>query len=300
MMQDDATAFESRFFTSADGLRLHMRDYGPRASSACPVVCLPGLSRNSADFDRVARALADGCAGRPRRVVALDYRGRGLSDRDPDWKHYSVFIESGDIHTVLTAAGIEEAIFLGTSRGGLNLLLMAAATPARIRAAILNDIGPVLETTGLARIAGYVGRFAAPDSMAGAAALMKRTFGDLFTALSEADWQIYANTTFEEKDGRIELRYDPALLKTLETLDLNGPLPTLWPQFDALQGKPLLVIRGENSDLLSVETLAAMARRHEGCQTHTVPGEGHAPLLLDARSIKRICDFVAEADPVLD
>jgi pimeloyl-ACP methyl ester carboxylesterase len=255
-----------------------------------------GLSRNAADFDRIAGALADGCGGRPRRVVALDYRGRGLSDRDPDWTHYNPFVESGDIHAVLQGAGIGEAIFLGASRGGLHVMLLAATMPATIRAAILNDIGPVIEPAGLKRIAGYVGRFAQPAAMADAAELMKKTFGDLFPALHDEDWRSWAQATFAEKDGRLELRYDPALQKTLEALDFDKPMPDLWPQFDALRGKPLLVIRGENSDLLSPQTLEEMARRHEGCETFIARGEGHAPLLRDPASMGRICDFVAQVD----
>jgi pimeloyl-ACP methyl ester carboxylesterase len=244
----------------------------------------------------VARALANGCAGRPRRVVAMDYRGRGLSDHDPDWKHYDLFVESGDMHAVLAGAGIQEAIFLGTSRGGMHVMLMAATTPAKIRAAILNDIGPVLEPGGLKRIASYVGQFVRPASMADAAKLMRSTFGNLFPALHDDDWRAWAQTTFEEKNGRLELQYDPALLKTLQSLDPDKPMPTMWPQYEALAGKPLLVIRGENSDLLSRETFAEMARRHAGCETFTIPGQGHAPLLRDAESVARICDFVAQAD----
>ena len=150
----------SHFFTSKDGLRLHMKDW--RAGSpALPVVCLPGLTRNAGDFDVLAARLSA-----KRRVVALDYRGRGLSDRDPDWKHYDLFVENIDILTALEAASIEAAIFVGTSRGGLHTMLLTGTRPQLLRAVVLNDIGPVLDVEGLRRIQSYVGKLPRPSSWA--------------------------------------------------------------------------------------------------------------------------------------
>lgn len=279
--------FESRFFTAADGLRLHMRDYGPRASSALPIVCLPGLARTAGDFDRLARAL---CGS--RRVVALDYRGRGLSERDKNWKNYDLEVENADILTVLTAAGIAAAIFVGTSRGGLHIMATAATRPTLLRGAVLNDIGPVIEAKGLMRIRGYVGRLPRPSSWADAIDLLKATGSAQFTALDDADWEAYARLTFEERDGRLVLQYDPVLRRGLEALDLETTLPAVWSQFEGLREVPLLVIRGENSDLLAPGTVEEMLRRHPGGQSWIVPGQGHAPLLQDAATIERIAAFV--------
>ncbi|MDB5643702.1 MAG: Alpha/beta hydrolase [Hyphomicrobiales bacterium] len=287
------TDVQSRFISGPDGLKLHLRDYGPRDSAALPVVCLPGLARTAEDFDKLARAIAGGQAGAPRRVVAIDYRGRGLSERDPDWKHYDLGVESADIQSLLAAVEIPEAIFVGTSRGGIHCMLLAAFRPTLLRAVVMNDIGPVLEPRGLARIRGYVGKLPAPKSWADAVAMFKQVSGAHFTALSDANWLDYARLTLQEKDGQIVSRYDPMLMKVLEGMDLEAPLPDLWPQFEALGHLPLLVIRGENSDLLSEATLAEMLRRHKGAQSLIVPGQGHAPLLLDAPSIARICDFIA-------
>ena len=295
-MTSDAHHYRSLFYTAHDGLRLHMRDYGPRASHALPVVCLPGLSRNSADFDVVARAMAGGSAGRARRVVALDYRGRGLSDWDKDWTHYDMRTENLDILDVLTGAGVGEAIFLGTSRGGLHTMLLSATRPAIIRAAILNDIGPVIEQKGIARIRGYVGKLPSPNSFADAADMMKTMMSAQFTALTDADWDAYARLTFEEKNGHLVARYDTALSKPMESMDIEAPLPTLWPQFEGLRNVPVLTLRGENSDLLSTATLDEMARRHPHCETFTVPGQGHAPILLDEPTIARISQFIAKVD----
>lgn len=283
-----ASAFASHFISAPDGLVLHLRVYGDDASLLTPVVCLPGLARTSGDFD----ALATHLSASGRRVAALDYRGRGLSQWDSDPAHYDVMTENADIQAVLAAAGIENAIFIGTSRGGIHTMVLAATRPRLIRAAVINDIGPVIESKGLARIKGYVGKLPPPRSWADALDLMKRLASAQFTDLSEAEWDSFARLTFKEKDGQIVTQYDPALAKGLAALDLTVEIPDLWPQFNGLAHVPLLVIRGANSDLLSVETLAEMVRRHPRCETFTVPGQGHAPLLLDAASIQRIAAFV--------
>jgi pimeloyl-ACP methyl ester carboxylesterase len=288
--------FESRFCAALDGLRLHVRDYGSPLDPGIPVVCLAGLTRNSADFGPLASALASGLNGAKRRVLALDYRGRGLSEYDRDWKNYSLEIENSDLLSVLTALEIDAAIFIGTSRGGLHTMLLSATRPTVIRGAVLNDIGPVLEPRGMARIRGYVGRLPVPRSIPDAADLLKEMMSERFNGLSEADWEAYAKITFADAVGRIKSRYDQNLMKTLEGLDLEQPLPTLWPQFDGLRGVPLLILRGANSDLFSSKTLKEMTERHPGAEVHTVEGQGHAPLLLDQETITRICGFAAKID----
>ena len=288
--------FESRFCAALDGLRLHVRDYGSPLDPGIPVVCLAGLTRNSADFGPLASALASGLNGAKRRVLALDYRGRGLSEYDRDWKNYSLEIENSDLLSVLTALEIDAAIFIGTSRGGLHTMLLSATRPTVIRGAVLNDIGPVLEPRGMARIRGYVGRLPVPRSIPDAADLLKEMMSERFNGLSEADWEAYAKITFADAVGRIKSRYDQNLMKTLEGLDLEQPLPTLWPQFDGLRGVPLLILRGANSDLFSSKTLKEMTERHPGAEVRTVEGQGHAPLLLDQETITRICGFAAKID----
>jgi pimeloyl-ACP methyl ester carboxylesterase len=290
--------FESRFFTAVDGLRLHVRDYGSPLDAGIPAVCLAGLTRNSADFGPLASALAAGLAGKKRRVLALDYRGRGLSDYDPDWKNYSLAVENSDVLSILTALEINAAIFIGTSRGGLHTMQLSATRPAVLLGAVLNDIGPVLEPRGMARIRGYVGKLPAPRSIPDAVDLLKEMMSERFNRLSEADWEAYAKITFTDAVGRIGPRYDQNLIKTLIDLDLEQPLPSMWPQFDGLAHVPLLILRGANSDLLSIATLNEMKTRHPGAQTYTVQGQGHAPLLLDQETITRICAFVGKIDPV--
>jgi pimeloyl-ACP methyl ester carboxylesterase len=278
----------SRFHTSADGLRLHLRDYTPQDARGLPVVCLPGLARTADDFDCIARALAQ----RGRRVIAIDYRGRGLSDYDPDPKKYDLVVESADIQLMLAAESITQAIFLGTSRGGIHAMLFAAFKPELLAGVILNDIGPVLEPPGLISIKGYVGKLSRPKNWDEAAAMFKQVSGAQFPALSDADWHAYARLTLEEKEDGLVARYDPALARALDAYDPSKPMPDLWGQYEALKPFPLLAIRGETSDLLSPAVFQEMQTRHPRAQALTVPGQGHAPLLLDQPSIERICAFI--------
>ena len=290
----DAT---SRIVPASDGLRLHYRDVGRGSAGALPVVCLPGLTRTTADFDVLAAHLAGGGAGGPpRRVLSLDYRGRGGSDHDPHPENYSVPVEAGDVLAVLADAGIAGAVFVGTSRGGLITMVLSGVRPDLVRGAVLNDIGPVLEPAGLDRIRGYVGRLPAPKSWDDAVRAIQGYAGAQFTGLSPEDWLHFAHTTYVERDGALAGRYDPALTESLKALDPAKPLPVLWDQFAGLAGVPLLVVRGANSDLLSEETTAEMLRRHPDAALFTVPGQGHAPLLHDPATLDRIAAFVHRCD----
>ena len=282
----------SHFISAPDGLRLHAREYGMRSAAALPVVCLPGLARSGNDFDALARALVSDIA-RPRRVVARDYRGRGLSGYDPDPANYSFQVEIADVLAVLTALDCAPAIFIGTSRGGILTMLMAALRPNLIAACVLNDIGPVIEPKGLMRIKGYVGKLPRPRSYEDGADILRRLFSAQFPKLTAEDWLASAQRAFKEADGRLVPDYDVALAKTLEGVDFEKPLPPLWAQFDALGAVPMMVIRGENSDLLTAETVEAMKARRTTLETLVVPDQGHAPLLAEADVIARITDFVA-------
>jgi len=285
----------SHFITTQDGLKLHVRAYGSSATSALPVVCLPGLTRTGADFDTLASALADD-AERPRYVLALDYRGRGLSDYDSNPDNYSLPVELADVLSVLTALEIGKAIFVGTSRGGLLTMLLGPARPAALAGVVLNDIGPVLEPQGLARIKSYVGRLPQLNSFEEAAESLRELFSPQFPALSANDWMKLAQSMFRDQDGRIIPDYDPKLAHALRDVDIERPLPALWEQFDALADVPLLIIRGANSDLLSAATVEAMRARRRQCEVLVVPDQGHAPLLTDDETIARIGAFVRSCE----
>lgn len=286
----------STFVTAQDGLRLHVRCHGPQAAPTLPVICLPGLARTTADFDTLAAGLSNSATA-PRRVIALDSRGRGQSGYDRDPQNYSLPVELGDLLAVLTALGITRAVFVGTSRGGILTMLLAAARPSVIAGCVLNDIGPVIEPQGMARIKSYVGKLPQPTSFRDAAAILRRLFAGQFTSLHEEDWLAFARRTFKEADGRIVPDYDPRLAATLQAVDLEQPLPELWNQFDALAAVPILVIRGGNSDILSEATVEAMRAHHSGLDVLEVADEGHAPLLGAAGVVARIAEFVAGCEP---
>lgn len=285
----------SIFVSARDGLRLHAREYGPRGACRLPAVCLPGLARTAADFEALATALA-GDAARPRRVIAIDYRGRGLSDYDRNPDNYNFQNEMADVLAVLTALGAMPALFVGTSRGGILSMMLAAQRPTALAGVVLNDIGPVIDPKGLMRIKGYVGKLPQPRNYEEGAEILRRLFSAQFPRLTEADWLAAAQRTFTEKKGMLVPAYDPRLARTLEGVGFDRPLPTLWQEFDALANLPVMVIRGALSDLLTPETIRAMAARRTAMETLEVPDEGHAPLLADTNTLTRIADFAARCD----
>ncbi|MDJ1159663.1 alpha/beta hydrolase [Chelatococcus sp. SYSU_G07232] len=292
---DDERGFDSRFFSARDGLKLHVRDYPANGANGLPVVCLPGLARTAADFHELALALA-GDAKHPRRVLALDYRGRGLSEYDRNWRNYDLRVELDDLMQVLSATGVTEAVFIGTSRGGLLTMALAAARPAAIRGAVLNDVGPVIDAKGLIRIRGYIGKLPTPRDFDEGVDILRRLLDAQFPKLTAAQWHTMARRTWRRVDGRLTPAYDPALMKTLEILDLEAPLPALWFLFDGLKDVPVLVLRGANSDLLSEATLEAMKGRHPHLEAVVVPDQGHAPLTSDTEMINRIRRFVGHVE----
>ncbi|MGO4388464.1 alpha/beta fold hydrolase [Microvirga sp. 2YAF29] len=293
-----SSTYRDLFASASDGLRLYARDYGLSGGTALPVVCLPGLARNSQDFHALAEALSMD-AFHPRRVISLDYRGRGRSEWDSDWRKYDIGIEVGDTLQVLAAAGIEKAVFVGTSRGGLITMALGASRPELLAGVVLNDVGPVIEVKALMRIRGYVGKLPLPTTIREGGEILRRQSGDQFPGYTQEQWEDMAKGTWHEQDGRLALSYDPNLMKPLEALDLDKPMPDLWPLFEGLKPFPLLVIRGEHSDLLTVETVAQMQERHPRLKALTVPGQGHAPSLT-GDAVAAIRNLIAEAETGAD
>jgi pimeloyl-ACP methyl ester carboxylesterase len=289
-----AADFEDITFSARDGLRLYARRYPAKnRSGRRPVLCLAGLTRNCRDFHDIAIALSQHPRA-PRDVYAVDMRGRGLSEHDRDWLNYSVPVELQDVIDFMTMTGLHDAGIIGTSRGGLITHMLAAAQPTRIGAVVLNDIGPVIETEGLIRIAGYVGRTPVPKSWGDAARVVLELSKRDFPGMTAASAEAFAHQLFNERNGKPAAGYDAKLSKCLSVLD--GPMPALWPQFDGLKRVPVLVVRGANSDLLSRKTVEEMHYRHPRLTSIEVPGEGHAPLLHDAPTINAIVAFFVEAD----
>lgn len=289
-----AAPFRDAWAKAQDGTSLHANVYGEAVSNRCPVVCLPGLARSAADFNAFALALR---ARRPNQIIAIDYRGRGRSGRNPDPSRYSVPVETEDLLTLLDSLAIERAVFVGSSRGGLITLSLATIKPAMIAGIVFNDIGPELQREGLLRIKGYVGRLgpAPPDHARGAESL-RSLFERQFPALGEEDWRHWSEVTWVNGQDGLALDYDPALARNLDGIDADTSLPDLWPLFDALPHVPILAIRGEHSDLLSAETLVRMAAWRPSIATATVTGEGHTPLLHRPALVERISALVGESE----
>lgn len=283
--------FRDVYVSAKDGLKLHVREYGPAASEYPAVVCLPGMARTAADFHDLAEVLASD-PHRPHRVVAVDYRGRGLSDWDPDWTHYNPFVEIDDLQQVLSALGIAKATFVGTSRGGLLVLGLVGVAPELIHAVVFNDVGPVVEPQGLVRIRGYLGKLPTPASYPEAIAILKSYQDAQFPGLDERDWEALAHGTWHEADGGLKLAYDPALKNTLEGVDLEKAAPPLWPMFDGLKHVPVLAVRGEKSDIFRADTLAEMQARHDNLETLLVADQGHTPVMTHPEVSGPIASFI--------
>lgn len=273
--------------SAGGGLELFARHYygdGP------PLLLMHGLTRNSADFEPLAAHLA----GRYQLIVP-DQRGRGLSQSDPDPANYRPDIYAQDMFALLDGLGIERAGLIGTSMGGLMAMVMAAMKPEAVSAVVLNDVGPELALAGLSRIAGYVGPsepFAGWEAAAASCAAINR---EAFPGFDDADWLAFAARTCRERaDGRVEYAYDPAIAAGFENAG-DTPQPDLWPLWAALDTKPVLLLRGELSDLLSPDTAAQMQQRHSGPFSFVeVPRRGHAPLLDESVSVTAITNFLAE------
>jgi pimeloyl-ACP methyl ester carboxylesterase len=283
-----------RMIGTAHGLRLHVRDWRPAAAVGEPVICLPGLARPLEDFTELAERLSS-AEGGSRRVVAISARGRGQSDRDPDASRYDVKVEAADVLSVMDALSIPHGAVVGTSRGGIQAMALAAMRPGAVRALVLNDVGPVIDLRGLIRIRGYLGSTGAPANWTEATNLSRQMFADRFPALGDADFERLARRTWRESGDALEPNYDRALVNAFAGLDLERPVPPLWALFDAVAGAPTMVIRGERSDILSAASVAEMARRRPGLRIVEVPGQGHAPLLADRPTQDAIAAFLGAA-----
>lgn len=278
-------AFEDRYATVSEGLKLHYRDYTGAADKS-PLLCLHGLTRNSRDWAEFAERHSP-----ERRVIALDFRGRGDSDYDPIPARYNPMTYASDVIQLLGQLGIGEAVFVGTSLGGLVTMAVAVMAPQRIAATILNDVGPDVDPNGIERILTYVGkdvRFRTWDEAADAIAA---NYGASFDRYTHEDWVKMAKRNCREENGQIRFDYDMAIAEPFKTV---GPTPEvdLWPLFAALGQKPLLVVRGAKSDLLTAATAARMQEVAPAMKLAVVPGVGHAPELNEPEAVAAIDGFL--------
>jgi pimeloyl-ACP methyl ester carboxylesterase len=276
---------------TADGLELYYLDYDAAPPGLTPVVCLPGLSRCHRDFGPIADILAP-----TRRVICPDMRGRGGSQRDEDFRNYNVLTETQDVLDLLDGLGVSRAAFIGASRGGILIMLIATTRPAMMAGAVLNDIGPVIEKAGLIRIVATLGltpeRFHSWDD---AVRVVRDGNVRQFPRLTAAEWEAFARRLYADDGGRPRLDYDWRLTSATQAALEDAP-PVLWAQFEKLAGIPTLAIRGENSDILSAATLAQMKARMPDLQTLTLPDRGHCPFLDEPEAVAAIGALLERAD----
>jgi pimeloyl-ACP methyl ester carboxylesterase len=279
-------------YTSDDGLSLHARDYaGAGGPARLPVICIHGLTRNAADFDEFAPRIA----ALGRRVLALDVRGRGESQRDPNPDNYSPNVYAGDVARLASDLGIARAVFVGTSMGGLITITVAARRIDLVAAAVLNDIGPVISEKGLARIAGYAGRTTAVKSWDDAAACVRAINAVAFPDNDAADWGKWARRAFAaDAAGRLVPRYDPNIAIALQTGKLRPTSLSARMAFRKLaRERPVLLVRGALSDLLEERQAAWMRRAAPAMAYVEVPNVGHAPMLTEPAALDAITKFLA-------
>jgi len=275
------------FHTSTDGLRLFCRTYAAQRPAGLPVLCLPGLTRNSRDFAVLAGHLCS-----RREVLAPDLRGRGRSAWDPDPSHYQLPRYVEDAWSLLESRAVHRVVVVGTSLGALMGMAMAAMNPDRIAGVVLNDAGPEFDPAGLRRIAGYVGKLPPVSSWAEAAAQAKSVYGLALPGLSDEDWLDYARRGYRENAPGIPVPdFDPAISRAF-TNPSTAPAD-MWPLYSRITGVPLLVIRGGLSDLLSAATVARMAREKPDLEHITVANRGHTPLLDEPECLAAIDAFLA-------
>lgn len=271
------------FFTTADGLRLAYDDHG----SGPVLLCLPGLTRNMADFDPVLAEFA----GRAR-VIRMDFRGRGASDHG-DPASYTVPQEAADVVALLDHLGLARAAILGTSRGGLVAMMLAVTARDRLSGVILNDVGPVVSPEGLANIMDYIGRPPKQKTLAEVAAALPLHYAATFSNVPDATWTAMAARLYRETPDGLALRYDPRLRDAVApAFAPDAPVPDLWPLFDAFAGLPLALIRGAGSDILSAGTAAEMRRRRPDMLFVELPDRGHVPFLDEPPVVALIADFL--------
>jgi pimeloyl-ACP methyl ester carboxylesterase len=283
-----STEFDELYFPSADArLTLYARNYpgdGP------PLLLLHGLTRNSADFGPLAQHLA----GRYRMIVP-DQRGRGQSGYDDAPSNYRPDVYAGDMFALLDSLNLDKVTIIGTSLGGLIAMLMAAMQPQRIKAIILNDVGAVINPVGLARIQGYVGSASSFNTWADAAKACALINGQAFPDYGSQHWVDFAKRTCQQTaDGEITVAYDPAIASAISDPQENIPIPPMWPLWEQIDALPVLLIKGELSDLLATETASEMAEGHSGPFAFIeVPNRGHAPMLDEIEAVTAIKEFLA-------
>jgi len=278
-----------RYWNSADGVKLHYRDHEGNRERP-PILCIPGLTRNARDFEPVADRFAGDW-----RVLSIDLRGRGGSAFDPDPANYKPMVYVADILKMLDQLGIADAVFVGTSLGGICTMALALGDRERIAGALLNDIGPVVDMAGIDRIAGYVGKEARFTGWDEAIAQVAERTVDVYPDYGPAEWERFVRRMAVEENGKVRFDYD---MRIADNFASAASAPDVWPLYQALDGRPVTILRGELSDLLSADVAERMATAIDDAELVTVPRVGHAPSFDEPESIaalERLLERVLEA-----
>ncbi|MDG0979765.1 MAG: alpha/beta hydrolase [Halieaceae bacterium] len=285
--------YRDYYYDSADGLRLYARDYpciGLSGDSAPILLCMHGLSRNSKDFAGLADMLSH-----HYRVISVDQRGRGRSAYDSNPDNYQPAMYCQDMFTLLDSLGIDEVSAIGTSMGGLMSFIMTTLAPERIKSLVINDIGPEVDPVGLARIQGYVGKLAPPESWQEAVAQVQSINGPAFPDFSDAEWMSFTRNLYvESTEGKPQLDYDANISKPMDVSQSAAVPPDLWQFFDATLTKPMLLVHGALSDILADACVAKMQERHPAMQYLRLENRGHAPTLDEPESRLAIANFLED------
>ena len=284
--------FAERTYAGVGGLALYARDYaGAPGPARCPVLCIHGLTRNSADFEDVAPWIA----AQGRRVLAVDVRGRGRSQRDADASRYNPKVYADDMLKLLDASGIARAVFVGTSMGGIITMAVAMKRLGAITAAVLNDVGPMISMKGLTRIASYVGKGKPVENWEDAAAYIKSINEPAFPHNSMEQWHRWARRTFREENGKVTLDYDPQIAASIQGAKLKPTSLAAKLLYKRLaRNRPTLLIRGAESDLVGPEEAAYMRGAAPALRYAEVPGVGHAPMLTEPEARAALSSLLAE------
>lgn len=277
------------FYTSQDGLRLYAKDYGDRKAPT-PVLCMHGLTRNHKDFEPMISSLGDG-----HRFISVDVRGRGRSERAAEPEQYNPAQYAEDMIALLDHLGLNKVVLIGTSMGGLISMFLMKKAPDRVAGVILNDVGPVVERAGLERISEYASKRSVYADWAAAAQAIAETQRVAFPEYAHEDWMAFAARTYCEQDGGgIVPDFDPNIMNAFTAEPPSRFVKfAMWRLFGKLKSTPLLILRGESSDVFSEETANMMNRRHRNSRLVTVPGRGHAPMLDEAEALKAIVEFLS-------
>jgi pimeloyl-ACP methyl ester carboxylesterase len=266
-------AYENKYWWSRDEVRLHYREY-PGPGDKPPILCIPGLTRNSRDFSDVAERLAGDW-----RVIAIDLRGRGESGYAKDPMSYVPLTYVQDVEALLGELGVASYVAFGTSLGGIVTMLLAGTARERLAGVLLNDVGPEIETAGLSRIRTYVGKSNTWPTWMHAARAVAEANGDVYPGYDIEDWLAMAKRLYRlNSAGRIVLDYDMKIAEPFRVPG-NEAGPDMWRALDSLSGIPTLLVRGERSDVLGVKIAGKMIEKLPGAELVTVAGTGHTPTL---------------------